>query len=220
LNGYVSGSWVNGDVELSLYTGAGNTPFGGTAAYEYSTDGGESWQDIASAVGSPRGETAGPAGALTGASYTASADIVQTVRFRTVSNSGVPSETTEDVTLKIDKTKPSDTQVFLEGGLTPDPDAWYDEDHIILTVAQDADWAPVYAEYSTDGGASFVRPELVAGAAAVPLSPGVNNIIVRTVDEAGNYSQAYGEAGRGYRVLRDDGIPDLTVAPSVNIRVF
>jgi hypothetical protein len=39
------------------------------------------------------------------------------------------------------------------------------------------------------------------------------------VDEAGNYSQAYGEAGRGYRVLRDGRhTRPLPSPPSVNIR--
>ncbi|NCC66584.1 MAG: hypothetical protein EOM14_00110, partial [Clostridia bacterium] len=222
-NGYTSGDWVNTDVALSLSTGEDNTPFGGTAQYQFSIYNGTEWSEwgkITDASGDPAGSVTGSAGAFEGASYAFSSDIVQTVKFRTVSNSGVASLETQSVTVMIDKTKPVDTLVQIESGeglVVPDPNTWYDSDHLVLTIAQSSDWAPVYTEYSKDGGTSWTRPELPANVANMPLALGVNSILVRTVDGAGNYSAAYGASGRLFTVLYDSGLPVITVTPTVSV---
>ena len=67
-NGYVSGTWTNSQVTFNLGTNSSNnTPFGGTARYEMSSDGGNSWQAITLAGSPATGSESGPDGSRTGA---------------------------------------------------------------------------------------------------------------------------------------------------------
>jgi hypothetical protein len=67
------------------------------------------WHNITSANDNPLGTVTGSLGALSGATYFADSDLVETVRFRTVANSGVASLPTEAVTILLDKEAPADT---------------------------------------------------------------------------------------------------------------
>ena len=144
LNGYIAGSWVNQDIVISLSTDGSNAPFGGTKEYQYSVylgnDEWSDWWNITGASGNPVGTVSGDENNLTGASYTVNSDLVQTVRFRTLSNSGVESYPTAPVTVKVDKTAPDETEVKLYNGtayVSPAADTWYDTDKVRLTVTQD-----------------------------------------------------------------------------------
>ncbi|NCA99823.1 MAG: hypothetical protein EOM70_10650, partial [Clostridia bacterium] len=190
------GTWTKSPVIFNLGTGSGNTPFGGTARYELSTDDGSSWQAI-TAAGSPAvGSESGPDGSLTGATYTVSDDLVQTVRFRTVSNSGVASAATDRVTIQLDNTAPAPADVTIDNGsgveVTPDQDTWYKDNTLTVRVSQDSNGAPVAGQYSIDGGTTWLPLTLTENVGTIELAEGLNTLRIQTSDEAGNYDQLTG----------------------------
>ncbi len=172
------------------------------------------WQDITYAAVALGVSYSGDGNNLTGASYTVNSDLVQTVRFRTLSNSGVESYPTAPVTIKVDKTAPDETGVTVlknSSYIIPDSGTWYNTGHVRLTVTQDTGWAPVSAEYSLDG--ADYEP-LTNDIQDIELTPGVHAITVRTFDEAGNLS-ASGLSGQTFTILIDNGVPQLTVNAAV-----
>ena len=103
--GYTPGQWTNGDVTITV---SGVTADSGIAKYQYSTNGGQSWQDMTASETTEATVTT-PASVdeaqLTiNASTTAEGTIYI---FRAISNSGVEGTGSNSITVKIDKTEPT-----------------------------------------------------------------------------------------------------------------
>ena len=100
-NGYESGKWTNGVVTITVY---GSTATSGIAKYQYSTDGGQSWNDMTATEKTDATETE-PLN-VTEAQLTVSDSGSKEYLFRAVSNAGDESALSKAVTVKIDNKAP------------------------------------------------------------------------------------------------------------------
>lgn len=90
---YPSGTWTTGDVASTL---SGSSALSGIAAYQYSTDDGASWTDLATLDGNASLYVSAASTDANGTTYL----------FRAVSRSGVAGVESDPVVVKIDKTTP------------------------------------------------------------------------------------------------------------------
>lgn len=101
VSGYTSGTWTNGDVTLTV---SGATALSGIAKYEYSTNGGASWNEMTVTVKTEASDTA-PANVVK-AQLTVSRATDTAYLIRAVSNTGAYSENVS-VIVKIETTAPT-----------------------------------------------------------------------------------------------------------------
>lgn len=103
---YTSGEWTNEDVTITV---SGVTADSGIARYQYSTDGGESWEDMT--PGKIMEATATAPANVDDAQLTVSAESVSadgtSYIFRAVSNSEMEGMPSSPITVRIDKTEPT-----------------------------------------------------------------------------------------------------------------
>lgn len=96
-NGYESGIWTNGNV---VFTVSGSSATSGIAKYQYSADGGKTWQDMTATEKTDA--TAESPLNVTKAELTVSADGSTDYIFRAVSNAGNEGEQSDSFTVNID----------------------------------------------------------------------------------------------------------------------
>ncbi|NCB52320.1 MAG: hypothetical protein EOM54_10615, partial [Clostridia bacterium] len=202
-------NWVNENVVFAVGIPQGQQPTALIERYEYAT--------------MPQGQTSWSAWA-TAANGTVTMDVsdqsIQTTayKFRAVSYSGIIGGETVFGTVYIDKTTPAEALVTIQNAAlseeAPDPDTWYKDNELTVTVPQD-DGSPVAAWYKTSAAGAWQPLALTDYTGTIALSLGVNDICVLTRDGAGNYDSS-GASGKHRQVLHDDGLPVLTVTPAVN----
>ncbi|NCB52687.1 MAG: hypothetical protein EOM54_12555, partial [Clostridia bacterium] len=202
-------NWVNENVAFTVGIPTGQQPTALIERYEYATKalGETNWSEWATAEN----------GHVT---MNVNDGTIQTTayKFRAISYSGIVGEETVFGNVYIDKATPAQAQVTIQNAAlqeeTPDPNTWYKDNELTVTVPQDAG-SPVAAWYKTSAEGQWQSLTLTDNTAIITLSLGVNDIYVLTKDGAENYDIS-GEEGRLYVVLHDNGLPELTVTPQVN----
>lgn len=183
-NGYTPGKMTNQNVTLTV---SGSEALSGIKKYQYSTDDGLSWTDMAitddSASIVVSDET-------DGTSYI----------FRAVSNSGVEGEVTDPVTVKIDKEAPTITYVGWETDGTGSSFAEQVNEDVIFTAA---DWMNIIlSAQDSSSGVKSITYQLTNGEEQTVVPDADGNYTFRldkdflgqlknvyATDEAGNRSE-------------------------------
>jgi hypothetical protein len=129
-----------------------------------------------------------------------------TYMFRTLTASGKLSEESLPYTVRYDSLAPPPAVVTL-GGAAYSPETWYSVDRAVVGVTPAAPPASeVRAQYRTGQGEWTAVPQ-----EGVPLSDGVNEIHIRTADEAGNFDS---EEGTPYAIHTELADPRVSVGAS------
>lgn len=103
LNGYISETWINSDVRFTI---SGAVALSGIAKYQYSTDNGATWNDIA-VIDETAATDKEPYNATTAELTTSSESDGISYIFRAVSNAGNNSAESNPVVVNLDKAAPT-----------------------------------------------------------------------------------------------------------------
>ncbi|MBR5207726.1 MAG: hypothetical protein IKV65_04420, partial [Erysipelotrichaceae bacterium] len=142
------------------------------------------------------------------------------VQFRTRSNLDIYSNTTDVITVKVDKKQPVSATVQItdtQKDLTTDlniadasaQDLWYFAKNIQVSLAQESFSSDNSIRYTLNG-----ENEVVLGGGTthtIQLIDGVNTLKIQSVDAAGNVS-----AEKTYTIRAEFNIPELNVVAKVN----
>lgn len=137
VSGYISGTWTNRDVTLTV---SDATALSGIAKYEYSTNGGASWNEMTVTVKTEASSTA-PANVVK-AQLTVSGATDTAYLIRAVSNTGAYSETAS-VTVKIETTAPTIEGIANGETYCPNHTFTVSDDHLKEVIINNA---PAQAE--------------------------------------------------------------------------
>ncbi|MDR3643494.1 MAG: MBG domain-containing protein [Clostridia bacterium] len=172
-NGYTSGTWTKDNVTLTV---SGSTAESGIAKYQYSTDNGTTWQEIATTQKTDATDTE-PYNAVK-AELTICADCSGvSYKFRAVSNAGNDGSASVATVVNINSVSPVISSV---GG---NPSDWTNSDVTLTVTAADSTGGLAAAAYSFNDGATWQ-----ADASKTFSSNQTVNVVVK--DKAGNISAA------------------------------
>ncbi len=204
------GEWTNRSI---TFTVSGGVTVSGVHHYEYSTDNGQSWTDIAidAETGTATLKVAQAADVNYKASYI----------FRAISNVGNTfhindGKSSEAVEVKQDTKAPMAPTVTVQangstGNVALNKDTWYKNGVLYVTADQDTNGAPITLWYQFENAE---WTEVENGQVILPQS-GIYKLRFKTVDDAGNETLSVGNGvattGGWYQVQFDNGEPKLEI---------
>lgn len=159
-NGYGQGVWTEKNVDLEAYYNPEDIPLSGIEKYQYKEIGTEVWVD---------------------GTLNLKNTIDKNFVFRAVTTVGLVSEETEEINVKIDKTKP----VVL--GTNVNDDSYFNSSYEIKVNVEDNESGIRNIEYSLNNRNWILMEKYI-----IPLiNQFSGNIYVRTIDNCGNISDSY-----------------------------